>query len=171
MVQITNAAILLIRHLGTNFSEILIAIHIFSFKKMHLKMSSAKRWPFCLGLNVLKIRFWYVDRISARKGLRIYRHMILSWWRQQMEPFSALLVLCEGNPVTGGFPSQRLVTRSFDVFSDLRLYKRLSKQSMRWWIETPSSFLWRRCNDSPGICMFWFPFGFYVQLLVHAYHI
>ena len=38
----TNAGILLIGPLGTNFSEIFIEIHIFSFKKMHLKMSSAK---------------------------------------------------------------------------------------------------------------------------------
>ena len=49
----TNAEILLIRHLGTNSSEILIGIQTFSFKKMHLKMSSAKWRPFCLGLNVL----------------------------------------------------------------------------------------------------------------------
>ena len=49
----TNAGILLIGPLGTNFSEILIEIQTFSFKKMHLKMSSVKRRPFCLGLNVL----------------------------------------------------------------------------------------------------------------------
>ena len=49
----TNAGILLIRTLGTNFSEILSKIHAFSFKKMHFNMSSAKRRPFCLGLNVL----------------------------------------------------------------------------------------------------------------------
>ena len=50
----TNAGILLIEPLGTNFSEILIGIQIFSFKKMRLKMSSAKWRPFCLGLNVLR---------------------------------------------------------------------------------------------------------------------
>ena len=46
-----------------------------------------------------------------------------AWWRYQMEAFSALLALCERNPpVTGGFPSQRPVTRSFDFFFlDLRL--------------------------------------------------
>ena len=49
----TNAVILLIEPLGTNFSEILIAIHIFSLQKMHLNMSSGKWGPFCLGLNVL----------------------------------------------------------------------------------------------------------------------
>ena len=55
-----------------------------------------------------------------------------------METFSALLALCAGNsPVTGP------VTRSFDVFFDLRLYKRLSKQWWGWWFETPSRPLWR----------------------------
>ena len=49
----TNDGISLIGPLGTNLSEILIKIHTFSFKKMHLKMSSGKRRPFCLGLNVL----------------------------------------------------------------------------------------------------------------------
>ena len=49
----TNHGILLIRPLGTNFSEKINEVHIFSFKKMHLKMSSAKCQPFCLDLNVL----------------------------------------------------------------------------------------------------------------------
>ena len=51
----TNDAILLIRALGTNFSEILIEFHTFSFKKMHLQMSSAKSRPFCLSPNELRI--------------------------------------------------------------------------------------------------------------------
>ena len=56
----TNAGLLLIGPLGTNFSEILIEIITFSFKKMRLKVSSAKRWPFCLGLNVLTInQHWF----------------------------------------------------------------------------------------------------------------
>ena len=48
-----NAGLLFIRPSGTNFSEILIAIDVFSFKKMHLNMSSGQCRPFCLGLNVL----------------------------------------------------------------------------------------------------------------------
>ena len=48
-----NAVLLLIGPLGTNFSELLIEIVTFSFKNMHLKVSSAKRRPFCLGFNVL----------------------------------------------------------------------------------------------------------------------
>ena len=52
----------------------------------------------------------------------------ITWWRNQIETFSALLALCEGNlPVTGGFPYQRPVTLSFDVFFDPRMNKRLSK--------------------------------------------
>ena len=47
-----NVGILSIGRLGTNFGEILIEIQIFSIQKMHLKMSSGKYQPFCLGLNV-----------------------------------------------------------------------------------------------------------------------
>ena len=50
-----------------------------------------------------------------------------SWWRHQMETFSTLLAICAGNsPVPGDFPTQRPVTRSFDVFFDLSLNKQLS---------------------------------------------
>ena len=54
--------------------------------------------------------------------------------------------LCAGNsPVTGEFPAQRAVTRSFDVFFDLRPNNQLSKQSWGWRFETPSRPLWRHC--------------------------
>ena len=57
---------------------------------------------------------------------------LTAWWRHQMETFSALLSLYAGlSPVTGDFPAQRQVARSFDAFFDLRLNKRLSKQ---WWV-------------------------------------
>ena len=49
----TNAAILSIGPLGINFSEISMEIQTFSFRKMCLKLSSAKWRPSCLGLNVL----------------------------------------------------------------------------------------------------------------------
>ena len=65
-----------------------------------------------------------------------------------MVTFSALLAFCAGNsPVTGEFPTQRPVTRSFDVFFDLCLNKRLCKQSWGLWFETPSRSLWRQRND------------------------
>ena len=75
------------------------------------------------------------------------------WWRHQMETFSALLAICAGNsPVTGAFPAQRPVTRSFDAFFDLRLNIRLSKQSWGWWFETLSCPLCRHCNET-----MWYP--------------
>ena len=91
----------------------------------------------------------------------ISEHMLgikfMTWWRHEMETFSALLTICAGNallticagnsPVPGEFPTQRPVTRSFDVFFDLRLNKRLSIQSWGWWFKTPSRPLWRHCND------------------------
>ena len=71
----------------------------------------------------------------------------LVWWRHQMETFSALLAIHAGNsPVPGEFPTQRPATRSFDVFFDLRLNKRLSKQSWGWRFETLSRPLWRHSN-------------------------
>ena len=92
------------------------------------------------------------------------RELVHAWWRHQMETSSALLPICAGNsPVTGEFPSQRPVTQSLDIFFDLRLNKRSSKQSRRrtlmfslnkhlskqscgWWSETPSRSLRRHCT-------------------------
>ena len=69
--------------------------------------------------------------------------------RHQMETFSTLLAHCASNsPVTGDFPTQRQVTRSSDVFFDLRPNKRLSKQWRGWWFETPSRPLRRHCNGN-----------------------
>ena len=55
--------------------------------------------------------------------------------------------LCGEFTGPGEFPAQRPVTRSFDVFFDLRPNKRLSKQPWGWWFETPSWSLWRQCNE------------------------
>ena len=84
-----------------------------------------------------------------------HRNIAATWWRYQRETFSALLAICAGNsPVTGEFPAQRPVTRSFDVFFDL-----LSKQSWGWWFETLSRPLWRHCNECdipyPGVNIDW----------------
>ena len=77
----------------------------------------------------------------------VSKRMIISWWRHQMETFSALLAICAGKfSGPGEFPAQRPVTRSFDVFFDLRLNKRMSKQSRGWWFETLSRQLWRHRN-------------------------
>ena len=95
----------------------------------------------------------FLRRLSCDKIYRVCKHInssrwsVTSWWRHQMETFSALLAICAGNsPVPGEFPAQRPVTRSFDVFFDLRLNKRLSKQPWGWWFETPVWSLWRHRN-------------------------
>ena len=90
----------------------------------------------CFCLNCGKIHYDFTS------------HRFSTWWRHQMETFSALLAICAVNlPVPGEFPAQRPVTRSFDVFFDLRRNKRMSKQSWGWWFETLSRSLWRHCNE------------------------
>ena len=82
-----------------------------------------------------------------RTNRAVIAEEICTWWRHQMETFSALLAICARNsPVPGEFPAQRPVTRSFDVCFYLRLNKRLSKQSRGWWFETQSRPLWRHSN-------------------------
>ena len=59
---------------------------------------------------------WMQD-LNIHSKTKLNKTMCISWWRHQMETFSASRALCAGNsPVTGEFPAQRLVTRSFDVF-------------------------------------------------------
>ena len=89
--------------------------------------------------------------ISWRSTHPLYLYFRFSRWSHEMEICSALLAFCAGNsPVTGEFPSQRPVMRSFDIFFDLRLTKRLSKRSRRRWFEMPSCSLWRHCNVVPN---------------------
>ena len=81
----------------------------------------------------------------------------MTWWRHQMEAFSALLAIyAENSPVPGEFPTQRPVTRSFDVCFDLRLDKRLSKQSWGWWFETLSRPFWRHSNETTAFELDWY---------------
>ena len=79
--------------------------------------------------------WWLLDSSQVLLGTHT------PWWRYQMETFSAWLALCAG-------------TRSFDVFFGLRLNKRLSKQSRRWWFGKPLRSLWRHCKalQSYEIC-------------------
>ena len=87
------------------------------------------------------------DLVALMSWGPFHQMIFIPWWRHQMETSSTLLAPRAGNsPVTSEFPSQRPVTWSFDVFFDLRLNKRLSKQSRRRWFETPSRSLWHHCN-------------------------
>ena len=88
----TNAGISFNGPLGTNFSEILIKIHTFSFKKMHLKMLSGKRWSVCLSLNVLmpwceninmplwwKQKCWHCEE-NESIAIWLETNMLPLWW-------------------------------------------------------------------------------------------
>ena len=78
----TNAGLLLIGPLGTNFSKISIEILTFSFKKMHLKLSSAKRRPFCLGLNVLRsLALVYKENQTLPAASPANIHVFMDWLR------------------------------------------------------------------------------------------
>ena len=103
--------------------------------------------------------YWFYVGNRSKRGHHVYPSsacllhvrelkLTITWWWHQMETFFVLLALCaRESPVTGEFPSQGPVTRSFGVISDLRLNKRLCKQSWGWWFETPSRSLCRRCNE------------------------
>ena len=100
----TNAVILLVGHLGTNFSENWNGIETFSIKEMHLKMSFAKWRLFGLGLN--ELNYWTMktkDMATAGMVSTYFHNNITVNWRTQA---STLLTLCEGNLVTGGFSPQ-----------------------------------------------------------------
>ena len=73
----TNAGILLIGPLGIHFNETSIKIHTFSFKKMHLKLSSGKWRPFCLGLNVLNRDYCQYTEVDI---LQTFSNACSMWW-------------------------------------------------------------------------------------------
>ena len=90
---------------------------------------------------------WEVSQ-TKRCGQKLLHHC---WYQTMMTSsngniFRVTGPLCGEYTGPGEFPTQRPVTRSFDVFFDLRLNKGLSKQSWGWWFETPSGPLWRQCN-------------------------
>ena len=87
-----NAGILLIGPLGINFSEILIKIKKISFKKMHLKVSSAKRRPFCLGLNVLMEHI--CDAGPRWINFICYPKSTHSWRQCTTQDFMQIYILC-----------------------------------------------------------------------------
>ena len=132
----TSAAILLIRPKGTYFSEILSKIKKF-IEENAFENVTCKVAPFCPGgdelMGLWMITDYFVPTkhtslhastiqtyLNIRKSPGISGHKVKfhSWWHHQMEVFSTLLAICAGNsPVTGEFPAQRPVMRSFDVFS------------------------------------------------------
>ena len=135
----TNAGIVLMRPLGTNFSDILIEIITFLIKEMHFKVSSAKRRPFCLGLNVFTLLTSGIENGIFRAG----SFMMTS---SNGNIFRVTGYLCGEFTGPRWFPHTKASDAELWFFFDLRLNKRLSKQSWGWWFETLSPPLWRHCN-------------------------
>ena len=96
----TNAGILLIGPLGTNFSEILIQLVVFSFKKMRLKVSIARWRLYCLGINVLKGRDYHLPFLHCQ-----------GWW------VMTCCLICAKS-----FPEPVLTYCSFDLFVQTQWY-------------------------------------------------
>ena len=101
-------------------------------------------WPYvCIYIYIHEViphKKWVIQQLLpchnvkdliAALSITLTKHTEVRWihpstrWRHQMCTFSALLALCVGNsPGTGEFPSQRPVTRIFDILFDLRLNNR-----------------------------------------------
>ena len=121
-------------HFVVIHSRVIRSQSILQIPRQHMSCAMCKH---CSDL----ISLW----IRAKRNFEHIKFYCNSWWRHQMETFSALLANCAGNsPVPGEFHTQRPVTRSFDDFFDLHPNKRLSKQRWGWWFETPPCPL--RCH-------------------------
>ena len=122
---------------------------------MLIKYGTQLKPPLIASRETVSVDVMNFYHVSVK--LMTYRSKIITtWWRGnafiihddvvKMEIFSASLAISAGNsPVPGEFPPKAL-TRNVDVFFDLRLNKRLSKQSWDWWFETPPRPLW--CHRS-----------------------
>ena len=162
-----NAGIMLIRPLGTNFSEILIEIHnaTFSLKKMHLQISSGNGGHFVsasvcwqiiyhepLGISASPITI--IDSLTPNVLLFLHE-----WYRgtydhecicrlHDIEALSVMMTSSNGNifRVTGPLCGEFTGPGEFPTQRPVTQNKRLSKQTWGWWFETLSWSLWRHCN-------------------------
>ena len=118
-------------------------------------------WQYSILINLNKtLILTVITDPCSRSVCSCLKYNTRQWWRHQMETFSSLLTICAGNsPVTGEFPAQRPVTRSFDVFfywiiswvnspeaGDLRCYRTHYDVTVMAW-ETPVHLTyWGRCH-------------------------
>ena len=117
----TNAGVLLIRPRGANFSEILIEIHISSFKKMHLKLPSGKCRPFCLGLHVLTLR--RVGDSCVRSWSWLSLLQIMAWRLFETKPSSApMMAKCQLDRFQWGFNENTELCSHLYMFAKLLPY-------------------------------------------------
>ena len=113
---------------------------------MAIEMEYQSTLPNCLQIAITTLIICQGNFIKRQLS-----HLRMCPWKFMMTSsneniFRVTGHLCGDSPVHGEFPTQKPVTRSSDVFFDLRLNKRLSKQWWCWWFETPSCPLWHHCN-------------------------
>ena len=137
----TNAWILLTEPLATNFNETIIEIHTFSFKKMHLKLSSGKCRPSCLGLIVLK----HVSERGTRCILQIMLKLRGSLLRMLMHAGESMCyILAETNIAWSGpylmelvnvcpFSPNEFSSRSNVIFTEM-LWGFHGKAAIKWYL-------------------------------------
>ena len=150
----------IIAHFATSDSDELICFtyEFVTFIYCLVQQDNTSKNVFQIRLAITFSFIEYYHHILSSLCRRTYiskheNYLLIIWWRHQKETFSTLLAICTGNsPVTGEFPAQRSVTRCFNVFLDLRLNKRLSKQLWGWWFETLSRPLWRHYNGCSVNC-------------------
>ena len=155
-IKKTNACFLSITPSGTNYRAILTVW----FKNFVYEIPSRTRWNFIWYFNFpgpspiyLHVTYTWPP-LCLRMALQLtgLGHYLAwwwrksSWWRHHMETFPCYWSFVWGiHRLPVNSPTESM-TQNFDVFVDLHLNKRLSKQSWRQWFETPSLSLWRQCN-------------------------
>ena len=97
-------------------------------------------------LNGKQPRLHISDLMCDEDARRVSSFILMKMTSSNGYIFRVTGPLCGEFTGPGEFPTQRPVTRSFEVFFDLRLNQRLSKHPWGWWFETPSWSLWRQCN-------------------------
>ena len=157
----TSAGILLIWTLGTNFSEILIKIITFSFKKMHLKVLSAKQQPFCRSLNVLTnsilpLYIWPMDGPHAIHQSNICPGMSSLLYQIAPMIFQLPLIILPTmfSPrycVTAHpslYPTGQLICQLFSIMKDLRFLTMLS--GLHFSVKMTARRLWVYRGKTPN---------------------
>ena len=143
--------------LSLNYDDVIKWEHFSGLHDDVIKWKHFPRyWPFVRGIHRSPVNSTHKGQWRGALMFTLICARINGWvnnreagdLRRYRAHYDVIVMVCEGYPpVSGGFPKQRPLAQCFDVFFDLRLNKRLSKQSRRRWSEKPSSSLWRHCND------------------------
>ena len=110
----------------------------YQYKDSHYKIRPSHDRPIFVMANLYTWRNGPWNRDTHGIDLVLPEYPVSMMTSSNGNIFRATGPLCVEFTGSGEFPTQRPVTRSFDVFFDLRLNKRLSKQPWGWWFETPS---------------------------------